>query len=114
MGAPLDSITVKGFRSIREIKDFPLTKLNVLVGANGAGKSNFVDFFRLLRAMAEGGLQTFVRENGGADGFCFDGPKINGIISAHLVFGQNEYRLELKPSVTGELSGIEESAYYYG
>src|SRR2546421_11991740 len=99
MGAPLDSITVKGFRSIREIKDFPLTKLNVLVGANGAGKSNFVDFFRLLRAMAEQGLQTLVKESGGADSFCFEGPKVTPEIEAHLVFGANQYRFTLKPTV---------------
>ena len=51
--AALDQITLKGFKSIRELKDFKLEKLNVLVGANGAGKSNLVDFFRMLRAMAD-------------------------------------------------------------
>jgi predicted ATPase len=114
MLAHLTKLTIEGFRSIRELKDFSLGKLNVLVGANGAGKSNFVDFFRLLRAMAEEGLQNFIRENGGADGFCFDGPKITPSISGHMVFGQNEYRFVLKPAVTGEMSVMEEGAFYSG
>jgi len=62
--AALDQITLNGFKSIRELKDFKLEELNVLVGANGAGKSNLVDFFRLLRAMADGGLQSFVTKGG--------------------------------------------------
>lgn len=51
MPTPLKSLSIAGFRSIRELQAFPLRRLNVLVGANGAGKSNFVEFFRMLRAM---------------------------------------------------------------
>ena len=53
MGRPIDKITLKGFKSIKDLEDFPLRNLNILIGANGAGKTNFVDFFRLLRTMAE-------------------------------------------------------------
>jgi len=50
-------------RDIEELlKDFDLHKLNIMVGANGAGKSNFVSFFRMLRAMSEEGLANFVTE----------------------------------------------------
>ena len=52
MAKPIDKITLKGFKSIKALEDFELRKLNVLIGANGAGKSNFVDFFRMLRAVA--------------------------------------------------------------
>jgi predicted ATPase len=101
MSSSLDRLTIKGFRSLKELKDFPLTKLNVLVGANGAGKSNFVDFFRMLRAMFEGAFQHFVLDSGGGDSCCFDGPKTTPEISAHLVFGENEYRFDLKPTPEG-------------
>jgi predicted ATPase len=77
--------------------------LNVLIGANGAGKSNLVDFFRMLRAMAEEGLAEFIREGGGADGFFFEGPKTTPKIKAHLVFGENEYRFILSTTVAGEV-----------
>ena len=41
MAQPLDKITIKGFKSIRSLEDFKLQPLNVLIGGNGAGKSNF-------------------------------------------------------------------------
>src|SRR6266513_2915195 len=110
--AALDQITLKGFKSIRDLTDFKLEKLNVLVGANGAGKSNLVDFFRMLRAMADGGLQSFVTTSGGADGFFFNGPKETSQISAHLKFGSNQYRFALEPTVAGEMMIAEETIFY--
>jgi predicted ATPase len=110
--ASLDKITIKGFKSIKELTDFKLDKLNVLVGANGAGKSNLVDLFRLLRAMADGGLQTFVTSSGGADGFFFNGPKETKQFSAHLEFGLNEYRFTLEPTVSGEMMIQSEATLY--
>ena len=53
MAQALDSLTIIGFKSIRALEDFKLTNLNVLIGGNGAGKSNLIDFFRMLRAMME-------------------------------------------------------------
>lgn len=41
----LDKLAIRGFKSIRELDGFELKKLNVFVGANGAGKSNFISFF---------------------------------------------------------------------
>lgn len=61
------SLTVTGYKSIRELKNFPLTNLNVLIGANGAGKSNFISLFRLLNAMVEQQLQIHVQTQGGPD-----------------------------------------------
>src|SRR5437016_4987213 len=110
----LDQIALKGFKSIRDLTDFKLEKLNVLVGANGAGKSNLVDFFRMLRAMADGGLQSFVTNSGGADGFFFNGPKETKQISADLEFGSNQYRFSLQPTVAGEMMIQEEATLYTG
>ena len=44
----LSRIVLKGFKSIREC-DLELKELNVLIGANGAGKSNFIAFFELIQ-----------------------------------------------------------------
>lgn len=112
--ADLDEITLKGFKSIRELKDLELKRLNVLVGANGAGKSNLVDFFRMIRAMADGGLQSFVLKGGGGDGFFFNGPKETKQISAQLKFGRNRYRLALEPTVSGEMMIRDEGTVYTG
>ena len=53
MGSKLDTISIEGFKSIQSLKDFKLKNLNILIGGNGAGKSNFIDMFRMLRAMME-------------------------------------------------------------
>ncbi|MEW5774571.1 MAG: AAA family ATPase [Thermodesulfobacteriota bacterium] len=114
MGRPLKSVTIHGFKSIRNLKNFELTDLNVLVGANGAGKSNFVDFFRMLRAMSEEGLVKYVTEKGGADGFFYNGPKETKHIDVHLVFGNNEYQFILTPTASSELMVQSESTLYAG
>ena len=41
--------------------------LYLVTGANGAGKSNFIGIFKLLAALADGNLQTFVQKQGGPD-----------------------------------------------
>ena len=57
MADTLKNLTIEGFKSIRKLEDFELRALNVLIGANGAGKSNFASFFRLLREMIDQRLQ---------------------------------------------------------
>jgi predicted ATPase len=52
----LKEIKLAGFKSIREM-EVELKEINVLIGANGAGKSNFIDFFRLLIASTNKRLQ---------------------------------------------------------
>lgn len=114
MAAPLSQISIEGYKSIRELKDLTLGPLTVLVGANGAGKSNFVDFFRLLRAMSEERLQSFVADGGGADGYAYKNIKETPEIKAHLVFGKNEYRFGLKPLPSGKMSIVSEGVLYRG
>ena len=102
----LNKITLKGFKSIRSLVDFELTDLNVLIGGNGAGKSNFIDFFRLLRAMMElalpnlssSSLKTYIANSGGSDDFLFNGPKVTPHIEAEMHFGDNGYRFKLVPT----------------
>lgn len=40
------TLTIKGFKSIKDLNNLRLNSLNVLIGANGVGKSNFVDYVR--------------------------------------------------------------------
>ncbi len=115
MGTSLDKISVQGFKSIKELKDFELNKLNVFIGGNGAGKSNFIEIFRLLRAMVDQKLGGYVIEHGGADGFLFNGPKVTPELSMHFRFGKNDYRFTLKPSVEEKfVIKLEEQKYDMG
>lgn len=102
----LDNLTIKGFKSIQQLEDFELANLNVLIGGNGAGKSNFIDIFRMLRAMMElplpglisASLQTYIADTGGSDDFLFNGPKITPQIEVKTIFGENGYCFKLIPT----------------
>src|SRR2546429_3135111 len=41
--AELETITVRGFKSIALLERLELRAINVVVGPNGSGKSNFID-----------------------------------------------------------------------
>jgi len=112
MTESLKKVTLKGFKSIESLVDFDLKQLNVLIGANGAGKSNFVEFFRLLRAMADESFQKFVTERGGADGFFYLGPKHTPRISTRLEFGLNAYEFDLSVTATSQMMINEELTQY--
>ncbi len=114
MGIRLKTLTIRGFRSIELLEEFYLGRLTVMIGANGSGKSNFVDFFRMLRAIADGGFQQFVKKHGGADGFFFLGPKHTRQIQTHLVFGENAYELDLAPGADGKIYLSDERVQYTG
>ena len=73
--ARLTSIGVGGFKSIRDLQPLQLRPVNVFVGANGAGKSNLISFFRLLNAISAGKLQEFVGRAGGANTLLHYGSK---------------------------------------
>jgi len=109
----LNRMTIRGFKSIEALEDFELGDLNILIGANGSGKSNVVEFFRLLRAMIEQRLQAYVNEYGPADSYFYNGVKQTEKIEAELFFGDNSYRIALKPTAEGGLIiGKEEAAYW--
>lgn len=114
MGESLKSLTIAGFKSIEKLESLELRRLNVFIGANGAGKSNFVDFFRMLRAMADQGLQKFVLEQGGGDGFFFMGPKHTRLMSAFLEFGEYVYEFHLAPSSPSGLMVADEQIHRFG
>ena len=90
--AAIDRVTVRGFKSIRALEDFELRGLNVLIGANGAGKSNLMGVFRLLSEMERNRLQIFVKREGGADALLFGGRRRTSRLEVELSFSGNEHR----------------------
>lgn len=96
--AQLKRLTLRGYKSIRELEDFELRGLNVLIGANGAGKSNFISLFQMIAALVEQRLQLFVQEQDGPDALLFGGRKRTQQLDAEFYFGSNGYRVTLKPS----------------
>jgi predicted ATPase len=112
MSSSLNKLRIKGFKSIESSGDLNLGKLNVLVGANGAGKSNFVDFFRMLRAMVDERFQVWVNDRDSADGLFFLGPKYTSEISVYLEFGSNSYEFKLAPTQGEKIQITEEWVHY--
>ena len=97
----LDAITLKGFKTIRELKNFKPRPLTVLIGPNGAGKSNFISFFRMLSWMLSdpNHLQLYVSQQGGASTLLHDGPDETQEIETALTLdtgdGENQYAFRL-------------------
>lgn len=94
-------MTLRGFKTIRELKDFEPGQITMLIGPNGAGKSNFISFFRMLSwaLNSPGDLQTYVAEQGGASLLLHDGPaktrEIEAVLGIHSDAGSNEYGFRL-------------------
>lgn len=114
MGSSLDKITIKGFKSIRELNDFELKNLNVLIGGNGAGKSNLIEFFRLLRSIIDGNMNDYIRTNGGISDLLFNGRKETSQMEFITRFGPRGYRFKIKPGRAENGLLTDEARYYPG
>jgi predicted ATPase len=94
----LAHITVRGFKSIKSIEKLPLKPVNVLIGSNGSGKSNFIGVFSFLHAIREGRLRDYVTEAGGAEKVLHFGSKVTKEIYIDLCFAQERFELKLRPT----------------
>ncbi|NET91362.1 MAG: AAA family ATPase, partial [Kamptonema sp. SIO1D9] len=94
----LKRLTLNGFKSIKAM-DIELHSLNILIGANGAGKSNLISFFKMLNEMMAGRLQLYIGQSGRAKSLLHFGPKTTPQIEAKLEFevenGVDTYHVRL-------------------
>ncbi|MFM2344085.1 MAG: hypothetical protein RLZZ210_695 [Pseudomonadota bacterium] len=98
----IEEITIQGYKSIKELNNFKLNRLNVLIGANGSGKSNFLSLFELLRNICKKNHQ-FINIKGGCDRFLHFGRKRTENIYITLDFGISKYGLDLLSTDTRQL-----------
>ncbi len=91
----LKSIQIEGFKSIRS-STLELRPLNVLIGANGAGKSNFISFFKMLNQIANGDFAFWVQKSGGASSLLHMGAKNTSKISTLLTYQIDEAELNYR------------------
>jgi predicted ATPase len=106
----VDYITVQGFKSIASVEKLPLRVINLVIGANGSGKSNFIDVFALLRAIHEGRLEGYVTRASGAENLLHFGSKTTENIYIDLSFANGDrYEVRLLPTADDGLDPSKES-----
>ena len=113
----LERITVTGYKSIRELRDFELGDLNVLIGANGAGKSNFLSLFVLLNHIANRRLQFYIGKSDGADSLLYFGRKVTSETGIYLTLKKNDelctYQARLASTDSNRFIFAEEKLGYF-
>ncbi|AYL97828.1 AAA family ATPase [Mucilaginibacter celer] len=98
----MDYIEIKGYKSIREAK-VELKPINILIGANGSGKSNFISFFDFLNRVGTQNLTEYTGRSGGAEKFLYQGSRVTPQISASISFekGINTYSFTVESENDG-------------
>ena len=111
----LDAVTIRGFKTIKALEAFEPRHLTVLIGANGAGKSNFISFFRMLSwALSRlDKLPDHVVQQGRASALLHDGQETTREIEAELTLsnktGRNQYAFRLVYAANDTLVFAEEN-----
>jgi len=111
--AKIDHISIKGFKSIESVERLRLGDLNVLIGANGAGKSNFLGAFDFLAQIRQGRLAHYVAKAGGAGKLLHFGARKTPEMSFELSFqGIHGYELSLSHAAADRLVPVGEIAWF--
>lgn len=66
----ITNIKIEGYKSIKSL-NIELKPINILLGGNGVGKSNFISIFSLLRNIYNHNLQNYIQKKGGADSLLY-------------------------------------------
>ena len=109
--AQVSRLVLRGYKSIAEC-ELELKMLNVLIGANGVGKSNLIGFFRLIGRILDEQLQIAVGQAGGPDALLHFGRKTTEELHAELYFGYNGYDFTLKPTSDNRMMFAHEALWW--
>jgi predicted ATPase len=112
--ARIEKISIRGYKSIDKLA-LDIKDINVLIGGNGSGKSNFISVFKFLREITEGRLENFVKTSGGADSILHFGAKRTPTASFHIRLNDDvdQYNISLSHTVGDGLVPVSETAYFW-
>ena len=110
----IDRLTIKGFKSIRHLENFEMRSLNVLIGANGTGKSNFISYFQMLGELVEQRLQYWTSQQGSADRVLSFGIKETTELESFIRFWQTGYEFKLSPTADEKFVFLSERSFWFG
>ena len=107
----LRSVKIEGFRSIKRM-ELELRPVNLCIGANGAGKSNLVAFFKMMNELMGGRLQQYIATTGRATGNLHFGPRVTPQFEAQMEFeaenGTDIYQIRMFHAAGDSLIFAEE------
>jgi predicted ATPase len=106
----LKSVVVEGFTSIQSAT-LTLNDVNVLVGANGAGKSNLIRALSVLGRIVDGELGLFVGLSGGANALLNTSQAQPRLIHLEVESGAGGYSAVLIPASGDSLIFSEETIW---
>ena len=95
-------LSLRNYRRLQNV-DLALRPLNVLIGANGSGKTSILEVMELIAAPAQGKLHDTISARGGLASLltCDAGPELK-----FQLFGKSENELPLEYSLTLRASGL--------
>ncbi|MDD2426085.1 MAG: AAA family ATPase [Bacteroidales bacterium] len=94
----IEQVQINNYKSIRELR-LPLKRLNILIGSNGVGKSNFISFFELTKAIYEQRFGSYTLAKGGIDNLLYHGRKGSQSLRGLIDFDNtNAFFFELRPT----------------
>ena len=88
----LQEVTIRGYKSIAFDKPVTLKlgDVSILLGANGAGKSNVISFFRMLSFMMSKSFGMYVEMSGTSNALLHYGSKKTPVMSGELRFADEK------------------------
>ena len=113
----IKEINIKGYKSIKD-QNVKLLPINILIGGNGIGKSNFISIFTFIRNLYEKNLQNYIIKKGNADSFLYMGKKVTDRISIELFFAErdkaphNTFIVDLVPALDTLAIEKVQTGYY--
>jgi predicted ATPase len=110
----IEKIFIQHYKSIKELF-INLGAINILIGANGVGKSNFISYFKLLNILYKNELKEYIATHGKANSFLHFGVKVSQSIHGGIAFKVLDksyitYTFNLIPNQSGHLIINEEKA----
>lgn len=108
----INKINIKGYKSIKDL-ELELKPLNIFIGSNGVGKSNFISFFKFVNTIYEQRLQNFSLIKG-ADSLLNFGKKNTKELEGYLEFDDtNAYQFVLNATQDNKLFIRSEYTYFH-
>jgi len=106
----LNYLKIEGYKSIKSM-EIEFSNINIIIGANGVGKSNFINFFNFVRKIVDKDLTFYTAQSGGANKILHFGKKITKQLGFDLKFSPNRYKVSLAPTDDDKFIFLDESTY---